>query len=59
MQETRKCAHPACNCQAAEGRKYCSPQCEKSGKSSVTSCGCGHPECAATTAAGAMPAGVR
>jgi hypothetical protein len=58
MEQTRKCAHPACHCQAVEGRKYCSPQCEKSGKTSATMCGCGHADCAAKAEPGSMPASV-
>jgi len=59
MEQTRKCGHPACHCQAAEGRKYCSPLCEKSGKLRATTCGCGHPECVSAAGTEAMPAGVR
>lgn len=43
-----KCAHPACNCKAAAGKRFCSDFCERQGTTGTTSregCGCGHPEC--------------
>jgi hypothetical protein len=54
-----KCANSDCNCEAAEGSKYCSPTCEEMGGVTVTKCPCGHAGCAATVAAGAMPMGAR
>jgi hypothetical protein len=43
-----KCDHPACNCQAQAGSRYCSTNCEESmkhGQGSRTECGCDHAEC--------------
>jgi hypothetical protein len=48
-----KCAHPACNCPAKKGSKYCSLYCRDVRGTMEISCNCRHPECAATTAAGA------
>ncbi len=42
-----KCAHPGCNCPAAQGAKYCSDYCESIGKQPSIACECGHAECAA------------
>jgi hypothetical protein len=52
MTTSVKCAHPSCNCDAAEGRKYCSPHCEKSAKTSPEKCECNHAECKAKASAG-------
>jgi len=41
-----KCAHPACNCPAADGEKYCSTYCHDAGKLTELMCNCGHPGCA-------------
>jgi hypothetical protein len=46
-QKTKKCAHPACNCQVEEGKKYCSDYCHDSGKSIEIACNCHHAECEA------------
>ena len=46
MTKDRKCAHPACNCNAPEGSKYCSQYCHDAGASLELSCNCGHPGCA-------------
>ena len=44
--QTKKCAHPACECNAAPNSKYCSQYCEDAGKDDVEiSCDCGHPGC--------------
>lgn len=43
--ETKKCAHPACNCQAPEGEDYCSEFCKDAGDMTEISCNCEHPEC--------------
>ena len=48
-----KCAHPGCNCPAAEGSKYYGAYCEGSAEHPSIACNCGHEECAATEAAGA------
>jgi len=38
-----KCAHPGCNCPAAEGSKYC----EVSANRPSIACNCRHAECGA------------
>jgi hypothetical protein len=44
--DDKKCAHPACTCQAAEGSKFCSTYCEDAGDDEVEiSCDCGHEVC--------------
>lgn len=45
MAGTKKCAHPACNCQVAAGQKYCSTKCESSRGMMELTCQCGHPDC--------------
>jgi hypothetical protein len=47
-QETRKCAHPACDCTVEKGTKYCSQYCKDAGGTMELSCGCGHAGCAVT-----------
>jgi hypothetical protein len=49
----QKCAHPACNCMAAEGSKYCGAYCEGNTGSEIL-CNCGHSGCSvpATTTTG-------
>jgi hypothetical protein len=45
-----RCAHELCTCAATEG-EYCGDYCrEHSGAGEEEVCGCGHPECAGTTA---------
>jgi hypothetical protein len=39
------CAHPSCNCIAAEGSRYCSPYCEAARDTTEISCNCGHQGC--------------
>jgi hypothetical protein len=39
------CAHPGCNCLAANGSKYCGKSCEASGEKPEAVCPCGHPGC--------------
>jgi hypothetical protein len=41
-----KCAHPACNCPAPKGEKYCGAYCHDAGDLTELSCNCGHPGCA-------------
>jgi hypothetical protein len=55
MAENRKCAHPACNCEATQGSKYCSQYCEDAKGMEEIECGCGHAGCAqvATSTSGA------
>jgi len=45
MAKDKKCAHPACNCQAKEGSDYCSNYCETAGGTAEIQCNCGHPDC--------------
>jgi hypothetical protein len=43
-----KCAHSACTCDVAPGKKFCSEYCEQnagSGAASQAACGCGHAAC--------------
>ncbi len=46
MSVNKKCAHPACHCQAREDSDYCSTYCEGEAKTADILCGCGHPSCA-------------
>jgi len=39
----KKCAHPACTCEAEAGSRYCSNSCELS--TSSIECECGHAGC--------------
>lgn len=61
MPDTRtKCANGACNCDAADGSKYCSARCEELRGQMVTDCPCGHTTCAISVgASGSMPLGAR
>ena len=45
--QDKKCAHPACDCQAASDSKYCGEYCENAEKSGVVEigCSCEHDEC--------------
>jgi hypothetical protein len=45
MAENQKCAHPACNCMARQGDKYCSTYCHDAGQTTELMCNCGHPGC--------------
>jgi len=45
-----KCAHPSCNCNAAQDSKYCSPHCETLKTTSEIACQYGHPHCVGTGA---------
>ena len=40
------CEHPACQCMAPEGEKYCSTYCHDAGDTTEISCNCEHPGCA-------------
>lgn len=46
MSEKKKCAHPACNCQATADSKYCSQYCDDAKDTLEIQCGCGHAGCA-------------
>jgi hypothetical protein len=50
--EKKKCAHPACNCMAAQDSKYCSQYCKDAGSTMEISCNCGHAGCALRASAG-------
>src|SRR5262249_46836174 len=43
--DNKKCAHPNCSCTVADGRKYCSPQCETMEHTPEVDCKCGHAGC--------------
>lgn len=45
MTETKKCAHPACDCVAAVKSKYCSEKCEDAKNMTELACQCDHPAC--------------
>lgn len=45
-EKQRKCAHEPCNCNVAQGEKYCSDFCKDAGSREVEiACDCGHPAC--------------
>ena len=48
MAENKKCAHPACNCQARKDSRYCSQDGEDATGTLEIECGCGHAGCAQT-----------
>jgi metallothionein len=50
-QQTKKCAHPACNCKVDKGKKYCGDYCHDAGHTLELSCNCRHPQCAEEVAA--------
>ena len=47
MTSPKKCAHPACSCLAADGKKYCSETCESSKDITELTCQCRHAGCQA------------
>ncbi len=51
--ETKKCAHPACNCLVDKNTKYCSQYCHDSGRTTEITCNCRHAACEANVAAAA------
>jgi len=55
MPKDKKCAHPACNCMAPAGKKYCSQYCADAADLTEIACECGHQGCVAKAAAGAAP----
>ena len=55
-QETKKCAHPACNCEVDADNKYCSQYCDDAADTTEISCNCGHGGCAVTAGEPAMAA---
>lgn len=45
-QKERKCAHEPCNCDVAQGQKFCSDWCKDAGAEEVEiACECGHAPC--------------
>jgi len=46
MADTKKCAHPACNCTVENGEKYCSTYCRDAKNTVELMCNCQHPGCA-------------
>ena len=45
----KKCAHPGCNCQAADGSSYCGAWCEGAAGTPEVTCNCGHVPCEVVT----------
>ena len=45
MTTSKKCAHPACNCLAPEGKKYCGDHCAGAKQMTELTCQCHHPAC--------------
>jgi len=43
--ESKKCAHPACNCKVSGDDKYCSQYCKDARGTMEISCNCGHEGC--------------
>jgi hypothetical protein len=50
--QTETCAHPSCNCRAAEDSKYCSTLCEGNAGTPDIICNCGHAGCEMVAHAG-------
>lgn len=49
MAETKKCAHPPCQCTPPNGEKYCSTYCEDAKNVTTLECECGHAACESKT----------
>jgi len=48
MAETKKCAHPSCQCMVEKSGpygKYCSEYCKEAGQQTELRCGCQHLAC--------------
>ena len=48
MNDTQKCAHPACTCTVTKGGpwgKYCSEYCKEKAQQTELRCECRHPGC--------------
>jgi len=45
MPETKKCAHPSCNCIIPSDKTYCGTYCEGQADTADIECSCGHPSC--------------
>lgn len=57
-QDSKKCEHPACNCQVGdEDSKYCSQYCKDAGETMEISCNCGHAGCSVTEGQPVLAAG--
>lgn len=52
MAQNKKCAHPACNCEAPKDSKYCSQYCQDAGGTLELACNCGHAGCAEKASTG-------
>jgi len=48
-----RCAHPACNCPAEQGSKYCSTYCHDAGSKMEIACNSGHTACVEPAASAA------
>jgi hypothetical protein len=46
MPNSKKCAHPACNCLAPSDEKFCSQYCADAQDTVELACNCGHAGCA-------------
>jgi hypothetical protein len=44
-EQSGKCAHASCQCQAAANDKYCSQYCKDAKNVTELGCGCTHPAC--------------
>lgn len=45
MDESKKCAHPSCQCPPAKDSKFCSTYCEGQAETPDVICNCGHGSC--------------
>ncbi len=52
MAQNKKCAHPACGCEARKDNKYCSQYCQDAGGTLELTCACGHAGCTEKAATG-------
>jgi hypothetical protein len=50
MDDREKCAHPSCECLAADDSDYCSTYCEGVGDTADIMCNCGHAACSGKAA---------
>jgi len=46
MADSKRCAHPACNCTVSSDDKYCSTYCHDASDKIELACNCGHAGCA-------------
>jgi hypothetical protein len=52
MAQNKKCAHPACGCEARKDNRYCSQYCQDAGGTLELTCACGHAGCTEKAATG-------